>query len=296
MTEDINNLRINSVEEIRKKVKKNKNYIHPCNKERQNDGIRLGFNSGHEYTHWLQQVGILKNPADIDNEIRKNTIKNAGCENRKEYLNKCIQNAGYENIKEYLDKCSQNAGYENDAERQRERKYNKGICSPMSENMDCSYYLGTHVGERKIGKYVISVLFGKIKQEMPPNNPGFDFLTEDDIKIDVKTKLLKVLREQLKGWTFDVKYNDKTDYFLLIGLDNTDGNLEIIDIWLIRKDDIVRKLIGQSHQDKKFWMRGCITITDRPESMDYFERFSIINKLKKKKLIELLEELEEYEK
>lgn len=286
--ENIDNLRTNSVEEIREKVKKNKKYIHPCNKERRDDQIRLGFRSGHEYTHWLQQIGILKNPADVDNEIRRNTIKNAGCENRKEYL----------------DKCTQNSGYENNAERQRERKYNKGMCSPMSENMACSYYLGTHVGERKIGKYVIPILFGKIKQEMPPNNPGFDFLTEEDVKIDVKTRLLEILRPGLSGVKFDVGYNNKTDYFLLICLSSalTDlgydkENLGVIDIWLIKKDDMVRKMKGYgTYYDEKFWKRESITITERSESMKYFKKFSVIYKLGREKLIDLLEELEEYGK
>ncbi len=52
--ENIEDTRKNAIYEIKKKAKKNPEYIHPCNKERKSDENTLGFSSGYEYTCWLQ--------------------------------------------------------------------------------------------------------------------------------------------------------------------------------------------------------------------------------------------------
>lgn len=59
MEESIENIRRDIIIEIKEKVKRNLGYLHPCNKERQEDMKDSNFN-GNEFTNWMQQKGILK--------------------------------------------------------------------------------------------------------------------------------------------------------------------------------------------------------------------------------------------
>lgn len=63
---DIDKIRAELVIEIKEKVRMHPGYLHPCNKERQIDEKRLGFSNGYEYTCWLQKIGIMNNPTDIN--------------------------------------------------------------------------------------------------------------------------------------------------------------------------------------------------------------------------------------
>ncbi len=65
------------------------------NKEHQEDMKRLKFANGNDFAHWMQQNGIMKNPADIKREEMKKTIESAGCKSRKEYDDKCDREAGF---------------------------------------------------------------------------------------------------------------------------------------------------------------------------------------------------------
>lgn len=48
-------------------------YLNPCNRERLEDTKRLMFVSGNEFTQWMQQNGIMKNPIDIT-ELYENVV------------------------------------------------------------------------------------------------------------------------------------------------------------------------------------------------------------------------------
>ena len=72
---DIENIRINAISEIKEKVRQDSKYVHPCNKERQDDQKRLKFLYGYEYIRWMQQNGILKNSTNINTISRENSIK-----------------------------------------------------------------------------------------------------------------------------------------------------------------------------------------------------------------------------
>ncbi len=61
MKEDIDsieNMRRNTISEIKEKIKKDPKYLHPCNKERLEYQKNLKFENGYEFTYWLQQNGI----------------------------------------------------------------------------------------------------------------------------------------------------------------------------------------------------------------------------------------------
>lgn len=59
---------IDIIKEIKEKIKNEENYLHPCNKERQEDMKKFGFISGCEFTSWMQQNGIMKSPTDVKRE------------------------------------------------------------------------------------------------------------------------------------------------------------------------------------------------------------------------------------
>lgn len=56
----------------------------------------------------------------------------------------------------------------------------------MSDNIDCSEYLGVYIAERKIARKILLDIFGNIDEEIPYGNPGFDFVCDRN-KIDVKS-------------------------------------------------------------------------------------------------------------
>lgn len=64
MLENIENIRKNAMVSIKEKIKKNPGYygyLHPLNKERQEDMKRLGFVTGYEFFRWIRQYGLTKN-------------------------------------------------------------------------------------------------------------------------------------------------------------------------------------------------------------------------------------------
>lgn len=90
MVEDnIEDIRKNVISEIKEKIKRlkleDRIYVHPCNKEFQDDIKRLKFDNDNKFVYWMQQNGILKRPIDIDRDVHKKTLEKAGCKNDSEY-------------------------------------------------------------------------------------------------------------------------------------------------------------------------------------------------------------------
>jgi hypothetical protein len=104
---------------------------------------------------------------------------------------------------------------------------------------------------------------------MPYGNPWYDFLVEGDIKIDVKSCCLRNLKGW-SGWNPHVRYNNVTDYFVILAFDNRE-NLHLVHAWLIGKDEIIR--------GEKFYNRGDIKITNKYRYLIHFKRFDWIDKL-----------------
>lgn len=221
MYDNIDDIRRNTIIEIKEKIMKNHGYLHPCNKERLEDIKRLGFASGNEFIQWMQQNRILKNPTDIDREICRKTIENAGCKT----------------LKEYNDKCAQKNGFKDWIEKRREWRYETGRCLPREFNEDCSHFFGDFTENLMIRRYT-----GAIK--MPSNNPGFDYLW-NGIKIDNKGRCLCYVGGIYPRLIFEIKWNNIADLFILSGWDDRESLNPLIALEF-KKNDLIRKGIGDN--------------------------------------------------
>lgn len=166
------------------------------------------------------------------------------------------------------DRWAISKGYKNYSEYLTERNWNTGKSSPMSENEDCSMYLGAHVAER-----VLSKIFEDVKR-MPINNHGFDFICKKGYKIDVKSATLANRPSTYGHWSFGINYNDIADYFLLIGFDDRE-NLEPMHIWLFKKDEMMR--------GKPFYMRKSFSMEDSTVNSEVYSIWEMTDKLEKMK-------------
>ena len=144
--------------------------------------------------------------------------------------------------KEYRDYVSINRGYKDFNEYQNMRNHIIGRCQPMSENKNCSSYLGVHIGER-----VVTKIWDKAIR-MPNNTIGYDWTCPKGFKIQQKTSCIcksKVIRDYGSGeyiydtLAFTINKNNIADYFLLVAFNNR-YDLEPFGMWLFKKDDIVR--------------------------------------------------------
>jgi len=94
---------------------------------------------------------------------------------------------------------------------------------PMSENKECSLFLGVHVAER-----VLSNTFKDVTR-MRNGNSGYDFICNKGKKIDVKSSCSL---NNGQRWSFNINHNNIADYFLCIAFDDRD-NLNPLYLWLI---------------------------------------------------------------
>ena len=93
---------------------------------------------------------------------------------------------------------------------------------PMSENRECSSFLGVYVAER-----VLSHVFANVHR-MPINNPGYDFICGKGYMIDAKGSCLN----KYGRWQFNINHNIIADYFLCLAFDNR-KDLNPLHVWLI---------------------------------------------------------------
>lgn len=96
----------------------------------------------------------------------------------------------------------------------------------MSENKQCSLFLGVNVAEQ-----VLSKVFEDVKR-MPDRNPGYDFICNKGKKIDVKSACIYKSKYNKNHWSFNIKQNTSADYFLCIAFDNR-KDLNPLHLWLI---------------------------------------------------------------
>ena len=194
-----------------------------------------GKEYGRDFIIWAQKNGILKDPANVNRESNEEIAKRAKFENRNAYA-KHLRDGNVEYRRRYL----------------REWRYVNGIQVPMSENVDCAHYLGTYIAERKYGRIILPEIFGNIEREMPYGNPKYDFVVTGNIKIDIKSCCLRKLKGWI-GWEPHIRFNNVTDYFVILAFDDRE-NLNLIHVWLIGKDEIIRCY--------KYHMRDSIKITN----------------------------------
>lgn len=102
--------------------------------------------------------------------------------------------------------------------------------------------------------------------------PSYSQETKIVQHIDIKVRSLRYIdNNRWIGFDFEIDNNGKTDYFLLIGIDNLiDKNLMYI--WLIHKDDIIR--------EEKFYMRTNFKMTNKKKYLLELQKYEVNNKLK----------------
>lgn len=241
----------------------------PMSRKFQEDAKKLGL-TGYQYYKKLVEEEKLPDPTNINRQNNERWAKNAGCENYNEY-----HRLTYNNNIEYIRKQN------------KERSWKKGIHEPMEAREDCSSHLGIHKGEIPFKEFLEKNIFehvkgsGKgshdkgidficknIRQSFINKYPRFNLEKNKEYKIQLRLKCLDICGNW-SGWLFPVKHNN-ADYFLLCALDNR-HNLDILHIWMIHKDDIVR--------GDKFWRRVTFTITNTPTKLGWLEIYELTDEL-----------------
>lgn len=97
---------------------------------------------------------------------------------------------------------------------------------PMGNNRKCSSFLGVHVAER-----VLHNVFKDVTS-MPYGHPGYDFICDRGMKIDVKSSTTRIHKTRADMWVFNIRRNTIADYFTCIAFDNRD-DLTPLHMWLI---------------------------------------------------------------
>ncbi len=257
--------------EIKEKIKKNPKYVHPCNKEFQDDIKKFGFESGYKYICWLEKNGILKNKIP-------GKYLYVGCENLKEYQDKCAKRKGFKDETDRVRAWRQD-NKEHYNEYSRNRRHNIGESLPKEFNEDCSLYFGEYIAEN----YIMKTFEDTIKA--PCGTKGYDWTCKKGYKIQHKARCMEYdpKGSDWCGWKWSINYNDIADYFILSAWDNRDS-MNPIYIWIFHKNDMIRK--GRSNYTKeKFWERYVFSITNTPEKLKEFERYEVRDKLDKLKKI-----------
>lgn len=110
------------------------------------------------------------------------------------------------------------------------RRYQESDHTSMSENKECSAYLGVYVAER-----VLSRVFENVEKQ-PLGNPGYDFICNKGKKIDVKSACSQIGKRCVnKHWSFHTEKNKIPDYFLCLAFDNRE-DLNPLHLWLMPAD------------------------------------------------------------
>lgn len=154
-------------------------------------------------------------------EYQKEWSKINGFDSYMDYRNKLAKRKGYENYNDYTNKMNHKSG-----------KY-----LSMSENRECPLYLGVYIAER-----ILSLLFKNV-EKMPDGNPGYDFICDNDYKIDSKGACLS----SDGRWLFTIRKNKIADYFFMIAFDDRE-NLKVEHIWLIKSDVVIEKIACNSEE------------------------------------------------
>lgn len=261
--ENIDKIRREAIVKIKEKIEENpgnKGYLHPCNKERQEDMIMLKFSNGNEFTWWMQQNGIMKNPTYVERERMKKIFKDHGCNNWVEYKNVCAKAAGF------ID----------NTERVREWTYETGRNLPKEINKDCPSHFGDFTEN-------LMILTFEDATRMPYGNPGFDWTCKKGYKIDNKSRCLSYyVNSEWLGWTFPIRYNDIADWFILSAWDDRES-LKPLHVWAFHKNDMIRYRIGGHYILKKFRDRYGLSIPNTREGLKEFGKYEITDRLDKLK-------------
>lgn len=258
------------ISKIREKIKKNPKYIHPCNKEYQEDMKSLDFSSGHEYHYWLQENRILKNP----NEIEKN------------HRNKLAIQKGYKNDSERRrsdgERLAKELGYTDYNQYYKDYRYKTGKNLPLEFNEDCPQNFGSKT-EKIIEKFLLTIFehvkgtsyhdkgidfFCKTpKKEFMNKYPQFKLEIDTEYRIQHRSTCLQPNGSSSSLiWLFKIDYDRKNDYFLLSAWRDRES-LEPMHIWLIYRNERIRK--------RKLWEFVGLCITYKSQNLIEFRKYEI---------------------
>lgn len=221
-----------------------------------------GFGSIDDWLKWKSDpFNILekKYGKDFTDWARRNENK----------VPKCWIDAGCRTSKEYIDRCARNVGFKDSAEKLKEWRHETGRQLPKEFNEDCSSWFGEFISQN----YVMRTFEDPV--EMPPSNPGFDWICKRGEKIDHKGACLsRSNKSSWRGWNFPINWNNITDYFILSAWDNRDS-LNPLHVWVFHKNDIVR--------GRKFCKFGGFSVTNSPKRLKEIEKFEVTDRLDKLK-------------
>ncbi len=131
-------------------------------------------------------------------------------------------------------------------------KKRKHVRKPMSENRQCTLFLGVHVAER-----VLSKVFKNVER-MHIHNHGYDFICAHGKKIDVKSSCLN----KDKRWKFKINHNQVADFFLMIAFSDR-YKLTPKHIWLISGGDVCHvQSVSTTRSNVRKWGRYELNIDD----------------------------------
>lgn len=191
-----------------------------------------------------------------------------------EYADYLAQKRGYKDQKDYLNHQARNRGCIDASDEIKQRLYRYGIHKPMSENKECSLFLGVHIAER-----ILSKIFENVNR-MPFSNPGFDFICGKGYKIDVKSSSLIQVRRKNDAWYFHIDRNNVADYFLLVGFDNR-NDLNPMHIWLIGGSESITGI--KRRRTKMLCERKSFVITNTERKISELEKYECKDRLEKLK-------------
>lgn len=233
----------------------------PMSIEFQDECKKLGL-TGYQYRLKLIKEGKVVNPSDIERKYQKTFFLKLG------YTKS-----------EYQDRNCQKLGYKDRSDYSKERKYENGMHLPMEFNEDCSSYFGIYIAEN----YIMKTFEDPIP--MLSNNPGFDWLCKNGLKIQSKATCITYNNQSSwSGWSFGIKYNNIADVFLCSGWDNRDS-LRPLFIWAFNKNDMVRKGKGYYAPKVEFWNRSAFTVTNKSKYLKQLIDFEVTSRLEKLKKI-----------
>lgn len=229
-------------------------------------------------------------------EWLKEKIKEKGISIEKLDINELISLAQQREIiikTDCLDRIRQDIlakihGYEDINEYNKEKCWNRGDKSPMSENDECSSNFGVYKGEKLYSRYLLTK-FDNVRKTFYNNDGGIDFICKDakqefidqyhqfnlennkEYTIQLKLRCLTIGWNTTPRWIFGsinpnyISYNKIPDFYLLSAWYNRD---DFAYTWLIHKDERIR---GR----EKLWNKVSVSITNSPKNIIKFKKYNL---------------------
>jgi len=106
------------------------------------------------------------------------------------------------------------------------RNHRRGISQSYTTNTDCSNWIGVYRAEEMTKRLFPDLI------KMEWGNSGYDFISEDGIKLDVKSSRLRRISERYEGWQFVIDRNIIANEFLCYAF-GSGKNPDCLHIWRI---------------------------------------------------------------